>query len=88
MYSISLKAGVVRLKTSYGLLLLIRRSLKTQGIDFSNAVFFDVPMAIQNTARFESVNDYRVPVSHLMFGTSICLIKVTVSFYYLYRQLE
>ena len=51
------------------------------------AVYFDVPMAIQNTARFESVNDYRVPISHLMFGTSICLIKVTLSFYYLYSQL-
>ena len=52
------------------------------------AVYFDVPMAIQNTACFESVNDYRVSISHLMFGTSICLIKVTVSFYYLYSQLE
>ena len=52
------------------------------------AVYFDVPMAIKNTVRFESVNDYRVPTSHLMFGTSIRLIKVTVSFYYLYSQLE
>ena len=52
------------------------------------AVYFDVPMAIQNTAHFESVNDYRVPISHLMFGTSIRLIKVIVFFYYLYSQLE
>ena len=52
------------------------------------AVCFDVPMAIQNTAPFESINDYRVPVSYLMFGTSIRLIKVTVFFYYLYSQLE
>ena len=45
-------------------------------------------MAIQNTAHFESVKDYGVPISHLMLGTSNRLIKVTVLFYYLHSQLE
>ena len=49
------------------------RTIFTQRL-INLCVYFDVLMAIQNTACFQSVNDYRIPISYLMFGACICYV--------------